>query len=530
MTGGVTDGDLERLRAGARDWAALAVDAKITVLRECRASAANCAARWTAAAAAVKGVAGTDLEGEESITGPWAVLAMLNAYIRTLGEIRDGGEPRAVAANGRPEAVDVFPASLFDRLLLLGTRAQVRLESPAPEFVKPGPPRLSLVLGAGNITSIGPLDVLYKVVVEGRACLLKVHPLLEPLTPELQTALAPLVERDLLRFAHGGAAEAAALVSSPLVDEIHITGSAATYRVLVDEARGKPITSELGNVSPVIVMPGEWTRREIAHVAEQIVSAKLHNDGYNCIAPQVLILPAAWPQRASLLAAIERLLESCPARPAYYPGSVARYDNLVAGRAAARIFGETGATQIPPTLVDVDPDDAGEPLFCEEAFCALLAVAALPGEPAAYLRAATTFCNERLAGDLAANLFVDRRTMREYAGEVEAALAGLRYGCIGVNVWSGVGFLLPPLPWGGYPKSANEPVGSGIGVVHNSHFLARTQKSLIFAPFAPLLRRPKPPWFVTQRNRARIGRELCRYEATGSPLAIARLSWYALTG
>ena len=92
------------------------------------------------------------------------------------------------------------------------------------------------------------------------------------------------------------------------MDEIHITGSSRTHDAIVfgggaegaaRKAAGQPvstkrITSELGNVSPTIVVPGPWSERDLAFQAEHIATQKLHNGGFNCIASQVLITHDGW--------------------------------------------------------------------------------------------------------------------------------------------------------------------------------------------------------------------------------------------
>jgi len=110
---------------------------------------------------------------------------------------------------------------------------------------------------------------------------------------------------------------------------------------------------------------------------------------------------------------------------------------------------------------------------------------------------------------------------------LDVAIATLRYGCISLNAWSGVGFLLPQLPWGAYRGDDRNSFRSGHGVVHNSRLLAATQKAVIYAPFAPF---PKPPWYVTNRNQAAIGAALCDFEIARSPLAMAKVALLALTG
>jgi aldehyde dehydrogenase (NAD(P)+) len=528
---------LQALRVGATDWASMPLSRKATVLSACRRSTSRNASRWAQAAAQIKGSAEGFLAGGEAITGPWAVLSLLGGYIDTLAQIERSGTPALEERRirSRPNGqlvVEVFPAAVYDRFLQIGLRAEVWMQPgvtrealPATMGVwyrRPNPtPRLCLVLGAGNVTSIGPLDVLYKLVAEGCACMLKIHPLFEKLGPIFEDALAPLVARGYLRFAYGGAEVGRYLCQHPEVDEIHITGGQATYdAIAAANATHKPITSELGNVSPAIVVPGQWSDWELRFQAEHLATAKLHNGGFNCIALQVLILPEQWSQRAAFLAEIRHVFESTPQRAASYPGSAQRYEALRAGRVAASRI-----------IVEAKANDADEALFNTEAFCPLLAVVTIPSSDVnGYLRDAVAFCNDRLAGNLAANVIVDARAMREYRREIDDAVAALRYGCIGVNVWSGVGFLLPPLPWGAYPGNTPERIRSGIGVVHNSRLFSSSQKSVLYSPFVPPLRRLKPPWFVSHRNQAKIGMALCDLEFTKSPLALARIGWLTLTG
>ena len=547
---GVTDRldrDLVDLRQGAARWAALPIAGKIDLLAACRTSTAAVWERWAELAAAAKGTAGTSLAGEESFTGPWAVLNALGAFIATLRRVERGGPTGLVshaldAGPGAQIAVDVFPAGLRDRLLQLGLRGEVwmqpgvtaeNLDANVAVWYRHGKPdpRVVAVLGAGNITSIGLLDVLYELVAEGAVCALKVHPLLDYLASIFETALGPLVREGYVRFAYGDAGVGSYLCTHRLVDAIHITGSEATYCAIVENAAGKPITSELGNVSPTIVLPGEWSERALRFHAEQLASAKLHNDGFNCIALQVLVLPASWRQREAFIAELRRAFAAAADRIAYYPASRERCAALVAGRSGAVTFGGAGDERIARTILIADPNDREEPLFSREAFGPLLAIVSLEaGDAGSYVRAAVDFCNERLRGDLAATLIVDPQTQRSNRCAIDDALAALRYGCIGVNIWSGVGFALPAVPWGAYRSEGGATSASGRGVVHNSRLLSKTQKAVLRAPFLPALSALRPPWFIAHRNQARIGSELCALETSPSPLRFATIAWLTLTG
>ena len=184
--------------------------------------------------------------------------------------------------------------------------------------------------------------------------------------------------------------------------------------------------------------------------------------------------------------------------------------------------------------VDAQSED---PNFEIEAFASVLAVVELPADTKTFLRDAVRFANERLRGTLGANLVVHPATIREHAGDLDAAIAALRYGCVAVNAWTGVGFLLTETPWGAYPGHTLHDVGSGIGVVHNRYLFDRSEKSVVYAPFAPFPRSlagyggallPKPPWFITNRLAAKIGEALVDFEMYQTPLNAAKVAMLAM--
>ncbi|HTU68770.1 MAG TPA: aldehyde dehydrogenase family protein [Candidatus Baltobacteraceae bacterium] len=546
------DRSLSELREGAKRWVALRVSAKADLLERVRESVYGQAARWAQAGAQAKGIANTPLAGEEWVSGPWAVLYALNRYIRTLRAIARDGSPYVPAGrvHERPDgrlAVDVFPNGLYDYVLLSGVHAQVwmqpgvtreNLASTAAVWYKQSAPqpRVALVLGAGNISAIAPLDVLYKLIADGAVCILKMNPINDYLGPVFEDALRPLVEGGFLRFAYGDAEVGKLLTSHPLVDEIHVTGSDRTFNAIVAGGANKPITAELGNVSPTIVVPGPWSAADFRFQAEQIVTQKLHNDGFNCIAAQVLVLPRDWDGTPRLITQIEAVMRDAFDRPAYYPGAADRCLRLAAGH-DAEPYGRSGEGFTPRTLVRIGDAGAADPNFEIEAFASVLAVTTLPGDTAAFLRDAVSFANDRLWGTLGANLVVHPKTLHEHAGDLDAAVAGLRYGCVAVNAWTGVGFLLTETTWGAYPGHTMSDVGSGIGVVHNAYLFDRAEKSVVWAPFAPFPRSfagyggtlmPKPPWFISNRLADKIGEALVDFEMRQTPLNAAKVAMLAM--
>ena len=479
----------------------------VPLLEETRRLTHSVAQEWVALSARAKGLApGSYLAGEEWISGPWAVLYAINRYVRTLQQTEAGLSPMdslSVTTDGGFTSVRVFPYDLYDRILLQGVTADVILNGSSLSFIRaPNESRNVLVLGAGNISSIPALDVLYKIAAEHARCVLKLSPVNEYLRPILERALAPFVDAGRLSFVSGDAELGARLCADEMIDEIHVTGSVATYDAIRAIAPHKRITAELGTVTPTIVVPGDWSKSDLRFQAENIATQKAHNAGFNCIAAQVLLLPQEWPLKEQLLQEVERVFNSLEPRPEYYPGAAKRRASLA------------GATSQLRNIVRLDAN-AGSAAFQDEAFCGVLFCVELPGDPQTFLRDAVAFANDRLYGTLGANLIVSPQTGRSIPQAVAGAIAQLQYGCVAINTWAGVGYFLAETPWGDYRSR-----GEGREVVHNSYLLANTQKSIVRAPFKALT---KPPWFVTNKKQARLGRLLCDFEAARTPLNALRV-------
>jgi len=555
------DGDVATLRAHAVAWARLGIAGKIRHLRAMRGRTIEVAQEWVDLAARAKGIAGTPLAGEEWLSGPYALLTALDRLTATLAGIaRDGAPPvpeRAIRT--RPDGqvvVDVFPADGADRILLNGLRAEIWMEPEVTRetlgehtasFYKQRDPDgfVTLVLGAGNIASIPPLDVLYALYAHGSVVILKLNPVNAYLAPVFARIFSSLVDEGFVRIAVGGADVGAYLCAHPGVDAIHLTGGERTHDAIVfgagpdGEARKraaqpvvtKRVTSELGNVTPVIVVPGPWSEHDLTYQAAHVATQKLHNAGANCIAAQVLVTPASWDLAPRFLQKVSDALEHAPPRPSYYPGSGERVKAVEHAHPNAQSVG-IPMDGVHRTLVaGLDPANAGEPLFHTEAFGPVLAQTALPGDDAAtFLRNAVAFCNERLHGTLGAAILIHPHTIKQLGAALEDAIAALRYGCVTINTWPGVGFSLATASWGAYPGNTVEDVGSGIGIVHNAYLFDKPQKTVVRAPFAPFPRSlrngertllPTPPWFVTHRHADSVGRKLFAFTAKPSLVRLA---------
>jgi acyl-CoA reductase-like NAD-dependent aldehyde dehydrogenase len=389
------------------------------------------------------------------------------------------------------------------------------------------------------------MDIAGKLFVEDCAVVFKPHPAIAWLDSTLSVAFRALVERGVLQIVPGGAEVGARLCQHPGVDSVHVTGSSRTFDAIVfgygadgaaRKSRGerlmtRPISAELGNVSPVIVVPGRWTVSELASQAENLASMLTNNAGFNCNATRVIVTHAGWSQRDHLMAAVRDQLRRAPTRPAFYPGARDRFDMFMAAHPEATQLGRRTDDRLPWAIVeDVDPKRRDDICFTTEAFCSVFAETALPaGSAAEFLDRAAAFINETLAGTLNATIIVKPEAGRDLstAIAVDRALDNLRYGTVSVNAWAALGYGLGSLPWGAFPGNTVEAIGSGVGMVHNALMFDRPQKSVIRAPFRPPI---KPVWYGNHRTAHRLAPRLVRFEASPSPIALPAIAALALRG
>jgi aldehyde dehydrogenase (NAD(P)+) len=548
------DSALEELARGEGAWARLGLAGRRDLLERMHVATSDQVEAWVRAAAAYKRLpADSPLIGEEWITGPYPVLTGLAALASTTKSLEAGRDPVAgfpvrKAVDGRI-AVRVLPHSIWDRLLLNGFSAEVWVRPGVSEETMRSQAGLGLrrpqetsgigvVLGAGNITSIPILDVVYELYAHNRVVALKLNPVADGLLDVFTRVLAPLIDMGVVRILTGGADTGTYLVRHPKVSHVHMTGSIATHNAVVfgPGAEGvarrkagtpllrKPVTSELGGVSPTIVLPGQWSEADLRFQAEHVATQRLHNGGYNCCASQVVILSSDWKQKDRFLAHLRAVLADAPARIAYYPGSDDRMAEALASYAGAERIGER---LLIGGLDRAKPGQVAE----TEYFAPVLGVMELPGQAHVFLDEAVRVSNEQFAGTLGVNLIADPRTIRRLGPALEKAIAALRYGTVGLNAWTGVGYLTATATWGAFPGHTLEDVQSGIGVVHNALLLDGTERTVLRGPFRPAPRAllhgevtlsPRPPWFVTNRTAAVTGRLLTRF--VGSP------RWSALPG
>ncbi len=510
---------------------------RIELLERCIKTVAESARNWVDVACEIKHIpTDSPCRSEEILAGPVIAMRYLRLLLRNLNALNNGHDNSlpgrmTPSADGRWQ-VPVLPITrdLFDPVCFLNFKAHVRLKSGLSEegaIAATQPmdnhlPTTSLVLGAGNVTGILAADVLGKIFQEQHVVLLKLHPLTDPLRPIFEHAFSPLIEAGCLRIVSGDAAFGSRAIAHDFVDAVHITGSVAAHDAIVwgtdaverkrsgEPLLDKPVTSELGNVTPWVIVPGRYSTFQLQAQAENVAASIVNNSGFNCLATRVLVTWKHWPQREDFLSRLQAILSRLPRRVAYYPGALDRFERFTGCPFNGDELDQptTGTRrdlpQLPWTLFrDVNP--AESPLFCqEESFVPVCAEMPLDAaDEFSFLGRATDFVNDELWGTLCATFTVPSGYRHSTRGRTEwrAAINRLRYGTVCVNQWSGIAFALLTLPWGGHPSGTIFNPQSGLGWVHNTFGIQAIENSILEGPLVVV---PKPVWTPGHRHAESI--------------------------
>lgn len=537
---------------GAKErWVATSSEERIALLQQCLVTTEATARDWAETGCRAKGLeVGSSHEGETWFSGPVVLMRNLRLLIMAL---KADGQPKVPAWRERKDGqkiAQVHPVDFKDNLVLPGFTGEIWLE-PGAEASQGklyqekaagqlGNGGLCLVLGAGNVSAIGAQDALDKLFNDDEVVILKCNPVNDWVGPQYVKALAPLVEAGFLQVCYGGALQGAHLAQHPSVTSIHITGSDATHDRIVwgppeEQAErkaannpvcSKPITSELGCVTPVIVVPGKWTDKDMDAQARHVAGMVSHNSSFNCNAAKVLVLPSGWAQKDQFVQKVRETLAFTPARKAYYPGAQDRYQAFLSQYPNAIPLTEDGEEVVPWTVLpDVDLKK-GEYALSNEAFCGVLAEVEIEANTASeFIGKVGAVCNEDIWGTLSCMVLIDSKTEKENKEAFEDLLAELRYGGIAVNCWAGVIFGLASTSWGAYPGHTLDDVVSGIGVVHNTYMIDHPQKSVVRGPFRPQV---KHLWDPTHKTAHILGPKVCSFERSPSVFKLLGLALSAM--
>ncbi len=527
---------------------------RVRLLREIRGLLHQNSREWIEICSQAKSLRTQGQRSEEILAGPVGVsryLTILSSNLEKLVKKQPISPKYTVTSlSGGKLQVNVFPVKqVKDHLLFPGLKAEVWMKPGIsrdqihgdllePLFDPPNPAPVSVVLGAGNVSAIPLTDALAKLFQESHVVLLKLNPVNDYLKDVFEKILAPVITPGWMKIVTGDAEVGKELIESPLTKSVHITGSQQSHDAIVwgsdpcqaaeRKANGtplleKPITSELGNVSPWIIVPGKYSNRELRMQAMNIATSLTNNAGFNCVTTRVIVTSRSWPQRSQFLTELRQSLKQIPARVPYYPGSAERYQEFLGEPAPIAADGTLGWH-----LIEDYPLDNHSRLFSEESFLPVSVEVALDTEtPDNFLLAAVEFCNERLYGTLSVAITCTNRYRKEHRELFIEQIDKLNYGSVCINQWPGLVYGLMTPPWGGAPNNDLIDVQSGQGCVHNLFFLDNYEKTVFSGPLCNF---PKPVWFPTHSRSEEVAWKLLDFYCGPSVLKLPGLITSALLG
>ena len=500
---------------------------------------------WSTVCSDNKGTTKTPAEGEEWLGGPFAAVIATQYYIETL---QSNDDLSLNFFNKEENSYKVFPNKFIEKITFPFINAKVYFnKSMSFEDINKFrgfsrrfdiDPSITLVLGAGNFSSIPYLDVLYHLITRRSVILLKLNPVNEYLKPVFEKVFQNFIERGYVIITTGNIEESKYMATHAGVNHIHLTGSDKTFEEIVYgrelndkekklknilKVNTKPITSELGNVTPFIIHPGKWSTSDIKYQARKIVTGKLNNNGFNCIAAQVVVLPDGWGQTETLIKYIKFYMNKAKNRKAYYPDSIERLNKLEKDKSYERVNKLSCVT--PHLTREIKAYNKYE---LDEVWSSALYFKKIEySSPEDYSLKAIEYCNEELWGNLGVSVIMKHHRKKHNRHILENYIEKLNYGTVAINEWAAIGYIIPQLPWGGYPGNKDNDIQSGQSVVHNTFLFESPLKGVVDTKFR-ISRLIDPPWYITNRKSRRLFKNLTYFQIDNSIINFLKVGFSAL--
>ena len=500
---------------------------------------------WATICSDNKGTTKTPAEGEEWLGGPFASVLATQYYIKSLTNDDDLVEKKY---NSEENSYKVFPNSFTERITFPFIDAKVIFnKSMSFEDINKYrgfskrydiDPSITLVLGAGNFSSIPYLDVLYHLITRKSVILLKLNPVNEYLKPVFEKVFQSFIERGYIIVTTGNIDESKYMAKHPGINHIHLTGSDKTFedivygRELTEKERkskslskinNKPITSELGNVTPIIIHPGKWSTSDIKYQARKIVTAKLNNNGFNCIAAQVVVLPDGWGQTETLIKFVKHYMSKAKERKAYYPESIERLQKLQKDKGYERVNALSCVTPHLTREIKAYSKFEIDEVWSSTIYFKKIEYTSVED----FANKAIDYCNDELWGNLGVSVIIKDHDRKFNNHITNLYVDNLNYGTVAINEWAAIGYIIPQLPWGGFPGNRDNDIQSGQSVVHNSMLFESPLKGVVNTKFR-ISRIIDPPWFVTNKKARRLFKNLTYYQIHNSNINFLKLIFAAL--
>lgn len=540
------DRNISKLRVHSIEFTDISNQELITLLEETIQNIRTISYYWVSISSEKKGITHKPKEGEEWISGPFASIIAIQYFIEFL---KDPSNFDTSKYNKVEHSYNVFPNKLIERLTLPFISAQVTFPKNvnikqiqeyrgfSNRFDK-FTPKISLVLGAGNVSSIPFLDTLYQMIAHRSVVLLKLNPVNDYLQPVFEQIFENFISRGFLVITKGDIEASNYMSNHSGVSQIHLTGSNFTYeqivygRKLTEKERTlkalpklnkKSITSELGNITPFIIHPGNWTKSEIKYQARKIVTAKLNNSGFNCIAAQVIVLPKDWRHTEQLKEFIKYYMKKVGDTTSYYPGANENLKYLKSKKNYEQLNNDSCSTPFLISELDLDPTYAIKEVWSTALYFKELAFETYED----FADKSIHYVNNELWGNLGVSVIIKNHNKKSNKEVLNKYKKDLKFGTVAINEWSAVAFLIPSMPWGGYPGNRDNDIQSGQGYVHNSYFFENVEKGIVETKFR-ISKLIDPPWFCTNKKAHRIFKHLTYFQANNSKINLLKLIFSAV--
>ncbi len=540
------DRNINSLRVNSKEFSSIDNSKLISMLEECILNIKEVAYYWATVSSDNKGVSGTIAEGEEWLGGPFATVFGLQYYIDSLKNINKPLDSQLF--NKETNTYKVFPNNFLEKIFFPFISAEIKFnknikykelnEYRGFAMRYKHDPSITLILGAGNVSCIPLLDAIFHLVAKRSVVYIKLNPVNEYLLPVYEKVFKNFISLGYMVITKGSLEESKYMSSHNGIDHIHLTGSDETYenivygKKLTDEEKklkslnkinNKSFSSELGNVTPIIIHPGKWTNNELKFQARKIVTAKLNNGGFNCISAQIVILPDSWKHTDKLIKYVKYYMNKIDDRLSYYPNSIDNLNKLEKDKNYERLNSESCATPHLSREIKAYSKYETSEIWGTSIYFKKIKY----NNENDYVKSVISYCNETLWGNLGATVLFKNYRSKKNKSFIKLYVNNLKYGTVAINEWSAIGFIIPTLPWGGYPGNKDNDIQSGKDFVHNSLFFESPQNGIVYSKFR-MSRIIDPLWFVTNRKGKKVFKNLTYFQIDKSFINFIKLGLSAL--
>ena len=204
------DRNINRLRIHAIDFADITNEELISLLEKTVENIQGIAYYWATLSAEKKQILQKHKEGEEWLGGPFVSILTTQYYIEYLKGNLQIDQDKFDSENN---SYKVFPNKFIENLTFPLLNAEVRFnKNMSFEQIKEFrgfsqrlgvDNKVTLVLGAGNVSSIPYLDTLFHLVAKRSTILLKLNPVNDYLLPIFEKVFAEFIERGFISVVNG---------------------------------------------------------------------------------------------------------------------------------------------------------------------------------------------------------------------------------------------------------------------------------------------------------------------------------------